>query len=165
MKNKHTWAVCASISMVVVIAALWVGRHPGVTRGLSQYFNRTTVEMMPLHDGCNSTNDTPPASLMRIVREQEAFYHLTLQRVIVCRTAHSPPVFEPDFTGAVFSEQVRKRWLPLYVGCCSYQFRRHVTVVAIDVNQSGSVIVEAALIQSRWDYLRRNWSEDRSMWY
>jgi hypothetical protein len=143
---------------------LWVSKPYGATQALGECLRPTTVEMMPLPDGCIQTHETPPVNLMRIVEYQRNFYHLALQTVVVCRTARRLPQSEPGFTEAAFSEEIRKRWLPLYVGCCSYQFRRHVAVVLADVNNNGSLIVEAALVQSRWLYLRLNWRKDRSYW-
>jgi hypothetical protein len=110
---------------------------------------------MPLPNDCVETAEAAPANLLRIVRHQKEFYHLSLQRMVRCRTTRRFPHSEPDFTNAVFSEEVRKRWLPLYVGCCSYQFGRHVAVVVVHDRSSGSLVLEAVLIQSRWDYLQQ----------
>ncbi len=150
---------------ILIVAGLWIGGPFGATQALGEYLHPTTVEMMPLPDGCVPTNETPPANLMRIVEHQKNVYHLALQKVIVCRTARKFPHIEPDFTEAAFSKETRKRWLPLYLGCCSYQFRRHVAVVVFDSNESGSIMVEAALIQSRWDYLRLNWLRYQGAWF
>jgi hypothetical protein len=64
---------------------------------------------------------------------------------------------EPDFTEQAFDQNTRRRWLPLYVGCCSYQYRRHVAVVIAQQDERGSLISQAALIQSRREFLRSNW--------
>ena len=97
---------------------------------------------------------------MRIIESQRSFYRLSLQKIVVCRTPRRASPTEA-FTG-----QIRKQWLPLYVGgCCSYQFRRHVAIMIADADETGTVIVEAALLQTRWEYLRRDWRTDRSDWY
>jgi hypothetical protein len=165
MDRKAKRVLVATASTVLAATAFWISRPYGAKEVVAEYFRPTTVEKMPLPEGCAQTSETAPANLMRIVEYQKTFYHLTLQEVVVCRTARRFPQSEPGFTGAAFGEETRKRWLPLYVGCCSYQFRRHVTVVVADVNENGSVIVEAALVQSRWLYLQLNWRKDLSYWY
>ena len=150
---------------ILLAAALWTWVPNSVKHALSESLRPTTVEMMPLPDGCAVSNEAPPSNLMRIVEYQKTFYHLALQKVVVCRSAKRFTQAEPTFTEEAFGEDVRKRWLPLYVGCCSYQYRRHVAVVVADVNQSGSLIVEAALTQSRWAYYRSNWATDRPNWH
>lgn len=55
----------------------------------------------------------------------------------------------------------RRQWTPLD-GCTTFQYRRHFTIIKID--PGGTVLVAAALTQSRWDYLRQNWSKLREMW-
>lgn len=146
---------------VIALAAsvLWVIAPNAPKRALGEYFRPTTVKMMPLPKWCVQTDEAPPTNLMHIVEYQRSFYGLQLQKIVVCRTKERIPA------GPAFDEDIRHRWLPMYVGCCSYQFRRHVAVVLANVDDSGSVIVEAALIQNRWAYLRSNWNKDRSEWY
>jgi len=162
---KSGLVVAALALAMFLVVALWVGGPLGATQALGEYLRPTTVEMMPLPDGCVPVNEAPASNAVRIVEHQRNVYHLALQKVVVCRTARRFPHLEPDFTELAFSPETRKRWLPLYLGCCSYQFRRHIAVVVADSNESGSVIVEAALIQTRWDYLRFNWSRNRSSWF
>jgi len=163
MKSRLT--ILAAPPAVCLLVALWAMSVPGAPQALRECLRATTVEMMPLPEGCAPTDETPPASLMRVVEQQRDFYHLTLQRLILCRTPRRFPQSEPSFAETAFDAATRRRWLPLYVGCCSYQFRRHVAVVVADVNESGSMVVEAALVQSSWDYLRLNWARDRSPWF
>jgi hypothetical protein len=93
------------------------------------------------------------------VENQRSFYRLSLQKIVVCRTSRKFPQVEPDFTEQVFDQNTRQNWLPLYVGCCSYQYRRHVAVVIAKQDERGTLISQAALIQSRWDFLRLNWTK------
>ncbi len=37
--------------------------------------------------------------------------------------------------------------------------------MASEVDENGSIIVQAELIEGRWPYLRANWGTDRSYWY
>jgi hypothetical protein len=165
MQRKAKKVLLAVIFLVlVVVAVLWIVRPYGATQAVAEYFRSTTVQMMPLPEGCVPTNETPPSNLTRIVEDERRFYRLSLQKVIVCRSNRRFPQTEPDFTNAAFSEETRKRWLPLYVGCCAYQFRRHIAVVVADVDERGPVIVEAALVQSRHDFLRLNWARKRRGW-
>lgn len=149
---------------MLLTTVLWAWIPNSIKQTLTDSLGPTTVEIMPLRDGCAVSNEVPPSGLMRIVEYQREFYHLTLQKVVVCRSAKRFTQAEPTFAEEAFSEDTRRRWLPLYVGCCSYQYRRHVAVVVADVNKSGSVIVEAALIRSRWAYFRSNWAADRPGW-
>ncbi len=165
MRRRVKWVLLATALTVLAATVLWISTPYSAKQAVGECFRPTTLKMMPLPDGCVQTDETPPANLMRIVEYQRAFYHLTLQRVVVCRTSRRFPQSEPGFAHAAFSDEIRKRWLPLYVGCCSYQFRRHVTVLVEDADENGSVIVEAALVQSRWLYLRLNWRKDRSYWF
>jgi hypothetical protein len=156
MKRMRRWIFAASILIVVSLAALFAMR-PWRTCALlagREYFSRTTEIMMPLRDHCTTVNEAPPDGFMTIVEMQRASYGLELQRVAVCRSERQWPQGEPEFTQAAFSDQTQEQWLPLYLGCCSYQFRRHVTVVATQRSGSGSVVLMAALVQSRWRYLR-----------
>jgi len=165
MGKRAKWGFLAAISTVFATAALWIYGPNSAKQILGEYFRPTTVMMMPLPEGCIQSKETPPANLMRIVESQKSFYRLTLQDLVVCRTAKRFPQGGHGIAEAIFSEEVRKRWLPLYVGCCSYQFRRHFAVVVTDARENGSVMVEAALVQSRWDYLWLNWRKDRSYWF
>ena len=166
MTRKSQWRLLAATLTTFVAAILWVSEPYGAAQALAECLRPATTKMMPLPEGCIQTSETPPENLMRIVERQRASYGLTLQRVVVCRTARRLSSSGPDLAEAAFSEETRKRWLPLYVGCCSYQFRRHVAVVVADVSENGSLLVEAALVQSRWLYFRLNWRRnDRSYWY
>src|ERR1700722_2007229 len=123
-----------------------------------------TLEMMPLPEGCVVANEPPPPNLVRMVEYRRDFYRLTLQKMVVCKTPHRFPQSEPDFTNAAFGEEIREVWLPVYVGCCTCEFRRHFAIVLADVNDKGSLIVEAALVQNRWDYFRHNWNKKQPAW-
>ncbi len=101
---------------------------------------------------------------MQVVENQNNLYGLAVQKIIVCRSAHPLPGFEASFYGLPFGEATRNQWRQLRRGCCSSQFGRHVLVMAADPTEEGSVLVQANLIQSRWDYLRLKWSAVRWPW-
>ena len=117
-----------------------------------------------------STNETPPASLMRLLESQKEFYHLTLQKMAVCRDDSLRillPPGEPD-CDVVRTPSTTAVWAPLARSCGNYQFRRHFAIViaTADGNRgSKAIAVQAALVQSRWDYLRLNWNKKRSTWF
>lgn len=162
MGRKAKWGLWTATSTVLVAALLWMSQPSGAARAIEECLRPTAVKIAPIPKDCVPTDEAPPANLMRIVDNQMRFYHLTLQKVVVCETART--VSQSDLERAAFPEDTGKRWLPLYVGCCSYQFRRHVVVVVADTNEHGSVIVQAALVQNRWDYVRSNWSKKRGSW-
>lgn len=132
-------------TITLYLALLW-GGPLGVTPALGEY-------LWP-----------PLPEALRIVEYQRSFYRLLLQKIVVCRTARVFPQTEPDFTEQVFDQNTRKKWLPLSAGCCSYKYRRHVSVVIAQQDQRGSLIVQAALIQSRRDLLRSNWTKINTSW-
>lgn len=92
--------------------------------------------------------------MMHIVNLQRELYGLTLQKVTMCKTETPLPSVEPNFSDEVFDEDTRAKWLPVYSGCCTYQFRRHFAVVVAEPSGTGSVVLTAALIQSRSRYAR-----------
>ena len=114
---------------------------------------------MPLPADCVPSNEAPSPEALRIVQCQKSFYRLALQEVVVCRTPRKFPNIEPDFTEQVFDQSTRRKWLPLYVGCCSYKFRRHVAIIIAQQDERGSLISQAALIQSCREFLRSNWTK------
>jgi hypothetical protein len=67
--------------------------------------------------------------------------------------------------GLPFGEKFRKRWRPMPKGCCSCQYRRHVIIVVGEPTETGTIVVGAALIQSRGDYLWMNWDKNRQKLY
>lgn len=101
---------------------------------------------------------------MRTIVQQRQAYGLRLQQVIVCRTSDTRGVGGGDVSDLFFSPEQRNTWLPMYVGCCTYQFRRHIVVLTGEVQGTDVVLVEAALVQSRWAFLLRNWSSQRPYW-
>ena len=156
IRSKRVWVALAT--MVLGIAL--VSRCPcGITHALSEYLWPTTVQLMHLPSDCVPSNEAPSAKALRIVEYQRSFYRLSFQKIVVCRTPRKFPAMEPDFTDQVFDQNTRRKWLPLYVGCCSYQYRRHVAVVISEQDERGSLVSQAALIQSRWDFLRFNWAK------
>lgn len=137
-------------------ALLWGGPF-GVTQALGEYLWPTTVKLMPLPSDCVPSDEALSPEALRIVEYQRSFDRLSLQKILVCRTPRKFPGMEPDFTEQAFDQNTRRRWLPMYVGCCSYQYRWHVAVVIAQQDERGSLISQAALIQSRREFLRSNW--------
>jgi hypothetical protein len=156
MRSKWIWIALAVITFCFVL--LWGGPF-GATRALGEFLLPTTVRVMPLPSDCVPSNETPSPEAQRIVEYQRSFYRLSFQKIVVCRSSRTFPKGEPDFTSQVFDDDTRRKWLPLYVGCCSYQYRRHVAVVIAQQDERGSLISQAALIQSRRDFLRLNWTK------
>jgi hypothetical protein len=152
MWAKRVLVTSAFILMSVVSVSI-LGRHSVVLR---ECFRPTTVEMVPLPTGCVQTMEAPPSDLVRLLNQQKDFYHLKLQKTIVCRTQTR---LIQNQLNAMISSEPHQDWLPLYIGCCSYQFHRHFLLLAARVDDSGSIVLAAAMIQSRWDYLRLNWSK------
>jgi hypothetical protein len=164
MRPRKRFYNLLGVGLVVSISVVWLSGSLVLTQALIDIVVPRAVKMMPLPEGCALANEPPPPSLMRMIGFQRDYYRLTLQNVVVCRTPHRFPLSEPDFTNAVFGEETRKIWLPVYVGCCTYEFRRHFAVVVADVTDGGTLIVEAALVQSRWEYFRHNWSKKQPAW-
>jgi|ERR1700733_13065645 hypothetical protein len=154
VRRKWVWITLATVTLAIALIARG---QLGITQALSEYSWPTTVELMPLPADCVPSNETPSSEALRIVEFQRSFYRLNFQKIAVCRTPHRFPEGEPDFTERVFDSRTRRKWLPLYVGCCSYQNRRHVAVVISQQDEKGTLISQAALIQTRWDFLRSNW--------
>jgi hypothetical protein len=161
----------AVIATVVAAAMIWAGGPFGATQALGEYLRPTTVTAMPVERDCIQTAEPPPEKLMRLVDSYTASGGFTLQQVVVCRSSGGFPRAdgyarsEAAYASLFFSDETRRWWRPLAPRCCAHQFRRHVTVVVYDARQNGTVIAEAALIQSRWDYLRLNLTRMRSAWW
>lgn len=155
----------APLTLAIVVAFLWVGVHLNARRALEECFRPNTVKMLPLPAGCVPTGDAVPDNLLRLLEAQRRFYHLQIQEVTVCRTAERFSTGRQDIVRQAFGEGLLHRWMPLYVGCCSYQFGRHFLVIAANEAVDGSLVLEVALIQNRWEYFRSNWNTDRRDWY
>lgn len=152
--GKRLWVLGI---LLVAFAMLFSLLPRGATDALLEYTRPTTVQYMPLPRECVSTTEPPPQELMHIVSSQETHYSLELQKVIVCRTARNLPQNAPYFSKETYAADLMKRWLPLYVGCCSYKYKRHVAIIAYSSDGRGSLFAEAVLIQKRWAYLLSNW--------
>ncbi len=149
-------------AIVLGIALSLTGGLLGVVQALGEYLYPTTVVTMELPAACIATGGTPPPDLMRILENQRRLYNLSVQRVTTCTSARSLSWLDPHF--AALGEEERERWRPLDKGCCSCQHGRHVVVEAAAPSGTGSIVVQAALIQSRWDYLRLKASEVWGSW-
>jgi len=152
--------IAGTLYVVLVVPVLWMGSFFDVAQALGEYLYPTRVDGGYLPQGCTQTNETPPLDLMRIVEEQEKLHHLVLQKVTVCRSTDRLLGFERRFAGLPLGDEDHCR--PLYGGCCSCQFGRHIIVEAADPAGVGSVLVRANLIQSRRDYLLHKLGNVRS---
>jgi hypothetical protein len=86
-----------SVSLIGLISlsalVIWFAA-PLDYRAFSEAFRPTTVEMLPIPDGCVPTDVPPPAPLMQVVDRQRICYRLRLQKVFVCKTQTR---LTPDF--------------------------------------------------------------------
>ena len=153
---------------LMVVAVLWVGGSLGLTEGLGEFLRPTTVKMMhmQLAVGDCSTTATVPAPLMQIVETQRALHQLKLQQVAVCSTGLVIDRDGEDLTKWIgargYSDQ---QWQTLPTGCCTYQYRRHFAVVVGGFAKGVPIVIQAVLIQSRWNYLVQNWDKAWECWF
>jgi hypothetical protein len=163
MESRPRNLILVVIGIAVIVLLAWFGRSFVAAQSIVDLAS-PQLQTMPLPEDCVAVDETSPASLLRIVEYERDFYHLTLQKVVVCKTPRRLPQSEPDFTNTFFDQETRRRWLPMYVGCCAYEFRRHFAVVVADVNSEGSLVVEAVLVQGRWEHFRHNWYKREAAW-
>jgi hypothetical protein len=151
--TRKLFIVVGLLLLLGLVSLLAFGGSYDCTRlALAEYFRPTTSELMPLSEDCVEVREQPSVKFLQIVRSQELAYNLTLQKIVSCKTQHQIPLAEPSFSQLMFDQETRNRWLPLYIGCCTYQFRRHFTVVAAQPSEGGFDVTRAALIQNRTDY-------------
>ncbi len=153
MGKRIRQILLAAAVTLCLILVLDLARFFDVVQALGEYLRPTTIMGNFLPQGCATTNETPPPDLMQVVEDQKNLDSLAVQKIVVCRSAHRTG-FESRFNGLRFGEATRNQWRPLRQRCCSAQFGRHVIVMAADPTENGSILVQANLIQSRWDYLR-----------
>jgi hypothetical protein len=157
MRRKLAWTLIV-IAVILTATGVVVGtKEPYdfcLRLAVREIFQPTTVDIMPLSFNCSETQEAIPDPVQQIIEAQKSSYNLVLQNVKTCRTRMHLPQQEPEFTEAAFAEATRRRWLPAYIGCCTYSFRRHFAVVVTKPDAQGDLIVVATLIQSRWTYLR-----------
>ena len=132
------WVRIALVVITLGLALLWSGSI-GVIQATGEYLWPTTVQLMPLPADCVPSNEAPSPEALRIVQYEKSFYQLALQEMVVCRTPRKLPNIEPDFTEQVFDQSTRRKWLPLYVGCCSYKYGRHVAIIIAQRDERGSL--------------------------
>lgn len=152
------WIVAATL---FVVLTLWAGGLFGVVAALGNCLRPAPKEARWLPPGCVPTNDPTPQGLMRIVEERERLSHATLEKLVVCRSASRLTPLEQRYVGLPFGEQFRMRWGTLTGGCCSCQAGRHILVIAAEASGTGSILVRANLIQSRWVHLCSEWNKRR----
>ena len=137
---------------------------PCVVGALGEYLHPTTVLSLDLPAGCTLIRDLPAPGLLRVMERQKQMYNLSLQKVAVCRSSQSMPELEAGSAAETLSWATHRRWRPLERGCCSCQYHRHVIVEFAGPGDDGSTVLQAALIQNRWDYFRLRMSEVRGSW-
>jgi hypothetical protein len=142
---------------------LWICGLFGTVGALGEYLLPTTVEgMAPVAD-CATADETPPAWSMRVIENERSLYHLTIQKVVVCRSAHRIPGLAHRFAGR-YKDQSGQKWNPLVDDCCASQFGQHVIMMVGNYEGNGSVVVKAALIRSRSDYLKLKFDASGNFW-
>ena len=111
---------------------------------------------IPLTRTCVPSGQDPQPRTRAFIESQATQFHLRLQSIRVCRSTSIGPAAqsERDFANVSFSAEVRDRWLPAYIGCCTYAFRRHFAIVVEEPAVDGPMLIVATLIQSRWDYMK-----------
>lgn len=156
------WTVVAVVFGVIV---MWGGGFLEVPTALSECLAPVTFRAIYLPVGCAQTNETPPADLMGTVENQARLSGAKIRRIIVCRTADRLVALERHAGGLHLGDQ-ETDCRPVAKGCCSCQIGRHVVVMATEPRDSGSVLLRADLIQSRWDHVRASWDKrQRDYWF
>lgn len=157
MKRKVTrfilvcGALVVGLSIVILASPAY---RVCVALALGEYLRPTEIVEIPLNVPCVPSIEQPSPSATTIIESQAKQYHLVLQSVVVCRTTQRVSQGEQQFAGTFFSAGTRVCWLPTYVGCCTYSFRRHFAIVIAEDSPEGALVVRASLIQSRWEYLK-----------
>ena len=152
-RSRESYLVMGGILVLAIVVCLLVYLPSGDCWRLAalEYMHPTTTQLIQLPPNCVGDNQQPTAEMLRILDAQRKQYRLTVQKVVTC-TIQSPS------GGATIADSVMQKnsaWLPTYVGCCTFQFRRHfVVVMATPSDRGSSVLFTAALIQSRSDYFR-----------
>jgi len=162
--NRRSLGIAIVATTLLGVFIVWMAGLFGTLQAVGEYLKPTVVDDLVPPPGCGQTGEAAPADLMRVVENQRNLYHLDLQKVVVCKSAQRMPALERRFAGLPFGEGAVKHWKPLSEGCCSVQHGRHVLVMVADSSERGTVLVEAALIQTRWDYLLTTFSERRASW-
>jgi len=160
MRKIAKWSfVVGSVVFGVVLLLLfvWIAEPFDLARALVEYMIPTSTKTISLE--CTATNEKSPADLMEIVNAQKDLYRLTLQNVTVCKIANKNLFRGRGESGLPRSEQFRMQWRQLSKGCCTAQSGRHVIIIVGETSENGSVITEAALVQSRGDYVADTWQK------
>jgi hypothetical protein len=156
LKARAAKVVLLCLASVIAIAVLFLLFTPYrmcMFLGLKEYLSPTQVLAIPLPPACSPSDQKPTLGTLALIGSQAAHYHLVLQSSAVCRMATVQPLNESEFA-TFFSSDVLQRWLPSYLGCCTYSFRRHFAVVVAENRDGGTLVVAANLVQSRWEYLK-----------
>ncbi len=157
-----------ALGATFLVAILWIGGPYCAIQALGEYLRPSTLMKMPPPRNWNcSTSEVPPANLMQLVEAQRNLYQLTIQEVRVCREEGLRILLPPGEPDCDFGKiaVTDAAWLRLTTGCGGYQFRRHFMTLMATNEGNRAYIVEASLIQSRWDYLRLNWNKKQGSWF
>lgn len=146
-----------AFTILIIGAMLWLGGPFGATQALGECLRPSMTRELWVVGEC-SVGALPSPSVMRAIESYQGQYGLSLRRVTVCKSGYPREGLQRDPSSVVrmLDPYARESWKPLEEGRC-YQYRRSFAVVVVD--DDGQAIVEAALIQSRWDYLRLNWDK------
>jgi hypothetical protein len=157
LKARAAKVVLLCLASVIAIAVLFLLFTPYricMFLGLKEYLSLTQVLAIPLPLACSPSDQKPTLGTLALIGSQAAHYHLVLQSTAVCRMVTVQPLDESEFATAFFSLDVRRRWLPSYLGCCTYSFRRHFAVIVVENRDGGTIVVAANLVQNRREYLK-----------
>lgn len=157
MKNRpgKIILVClASVIGIAILVLMWNPYRTCMLLSLREYVHPTQALAIPLPQACSPSDQKPSARTLALIGTQAGHYHLLLQSIAVCRMSTAQPQAESEFAAAFFNMQGRQRWLPSYVGCCTYSFRRHFAVIVAENDSTGATVVAATLVQGRWDYVK-----------
>src|SRR5689334_6929297 len=117
MSKRAKLALWTIISAMFVIAVIWAGNLFDVPQAVAEYFRPITAVGRFLPQACPPTSGAPPADLLRIVEEQRRLYGLSLERVVVCKSARREPLFELRSTNLRGLANDEDGCRPLYKGC------------------------------------------------
>lgn len=161
--TRMTTVRLVAVAVVFEVAVFLASRGDEVVSAVIEYVRPTTVEGDMRPPGCVVSAELAPKGLMEIVQAQASIHRLEIQRTAVCSYTRRLPWFEGR--PKTIAENLKEsQCRPLYGGCCSCQFGRHVLVVAAEGRDSGSVLVQANLIQPRGEYLRSKLVRVRRSW-
>jgi hypothetical protein len=155
--RKRVRGFGVAFTTLIIGAMLWLGGPSGATQALGEYLRPSMTRGLWVVGECSVGARLSP-SVMRAIESYQGQYGVSLLRVTVCKSGYLREGLQlgPSSVVRMLDPYARESWKPLEEGRC-YQYRRNFAVVVVD--DEGQAVVEAALIQSRWDYLRLNWNK------